>query len=108
MRVGDPEPPHRGGEQQRHETPQDVHREQIGRGQQHRPGPQHTPPPSPAPMKKISDLMGGLQGTLEGLFSKITSELETEDLILLLILYLLYRESGDEELLIMMGALVFL
>ena len=35
-------------------------------------------------------------------------ELETEDLLMLLILYLLYRESGDRELLIIIGALLFL
>ena len=33
---------------------------------------------------------------------------ETEDLLLLLILYLLYRESGDEELLILLGAMFLL
>lgn len=49
---------------------------------------------------------GGLLGSLA---SKLDlSKLETEDLILLLILYLLYRESGDEELLIMMGAMLLL
>lgn len=35
-------------------------------------------------------------------------ELETEDIILLLILYLMYRESGDTELLIIMGAMFLL
>ena len=34
--------------------------------------------------------------------------LETEDLILLLILYLLYRESGDVDWLIALGAMLFL
>ena len=34
-------------------------------------------------------------------------ELETEDLLMLLILYLLYRESGDKELLVIIGALLF-
>ena len=34
-------------------------------------------------------------------------DLETEDLLLLLILYLMYRESGEKELLIMMGAMLF-
>ena len=49
---------------------------------------------------------GGLRG---GLASRLDlSKLETEDIILLLILYLLYRESGDEELLIMMGAMFLL
>ena len=35
-------------------------------------------------------------------------ELETEDLLLLLILWLLYRESGDEELLLIMAAMFLL
>ena len=35
-------------------------------------------------------------------------ELETDDIILLLILYLMYRESGDSELLIIMGAMFLL
>ena len=35
-------------------------------------------------------------------------ELETDDNILLLILYLMYRESGDSELLIIMGAMFLL
>lgn len=48
-------------------------------------------------------------GLLDGLASRLDlSRLETEDLLLLLILYLLYRESGDEELLIMMGAMFLL
>ncbi len=32
--------------------------------------------------------------------------LETEDLLLLAVLYLMYRESGDTELLIIMGAML--
>ena len=35
-------------------------------------------------------------------------DLETEDLLLLLILYLLYRESGDSELLMIIGAMFLL
>lgn len=35
-------------------------------------------------------------------------ELEADDIILLLILYLMYRESGDSELLIIMGAMFLL
>lgn len=34
-------------------------------------------------------------------------DLESDDLLLLLIIYLMYRESGDKDLLIMMGALLF-
>ena len=33
-------------------------------------------------------------------------DLESDDLLMLLILYLMYRESGDRELLIMMGAML--
>ena len=44
-----------------------------------------------------------LAGIAEGLPDKL-SRLETEDMILLLILYLMYRESGDSELLMIMGA----
>ena len=40
-------------------------------------------------------------GALEQLRS-----LETEDILLLLILYLMYRESGDKELLIIIGAML--
>ena len=49
---------------------------------------------------------GGLLGSLAAKLD--LSKLETDDIILLLILYLLYRESGDEELLIMMGAMFLL
>lgn len=36
------------------------------------------------------------------------SALETEDIMLLLILYLMYKESGDEELLMIMGGMFLL
>ena len=43
------------------------------------------------------------------IFSRIIpnaiAELDTEDVILMLVLYLMYRESGDKELLIMLGSL---
>ena len=35
-------------------------------------------------------------------------ELETEDLLLIAVLYLLYRDSGDEDFLFMIGGLLFL
>lgn len=53
----------------------------------------------------------GLLSSLEGLGKLLPErlgELETEDIILLLILYLMYRESGDSELLIIMGAMFLL
>ena len=59
-----------------------------------------TSPPGPGP---------GLSGELGKLFGKLGSlSLETEDLLLMAVLYLMYRESGDRELLIMMGSLLFI
>ena len=63
-------------------------------------GQKNRQPPMPA---------SGRPGGISGLLHKLSfADLETEDLLLLLILYLLYRESGDEELLIMMGAMFLL
>ena len=63
-------------------------------------GPQ-APPLSPGlPFKLPAQLKG-----LGELIPKTLSELESEDILLLLILYLMYRESGDTELLIIMGAM---
>lgn len=42
---------------------------------------------------------------LLGNLPKKLSELDTEDMLLILILYFLYRESGDTELLLMIGAM---
>lgn len=57
----------------------------------------------------LGPLGGGLEKRFGGVFSKLTHlELETEDLILLLILYLMYRESRDEDLLLIMGLMLFL
>lgn len=48
-------------------------------------------------------------GLVGELFSRLSPEgLDTEDILLLMIFYLLYRESGDEEFLIMMGAMFLL
>lgn len=49
-----------------------------------------------------------LGGSLRKLLPKDLGELETEDILLALILYLMYRESGDRDLLIIMGALFLL
>lgn len=78
----------------------------------------NTPPPkkSAAPPKKNPPHRANgqplsklplLGGTLSALPQKL-GELETEDLLLILILYLMYRESGDKELLIIMGAMYLL
>lgn len=36
------------------------------------------------------------------------ADLESEDLLLILVLYLMYRESGDKELLFILGGMLFL
>lgn len=74
-----------------------------------RPQPQKQPPPMPYPkQKQPPNPFSALGSGLGGIFSKIgIGEFEAEDWILLLILYLMYRESGDEELLFMLGAMLF-
>jgi len=77
-----------------------------------------SPPPQPGRVQSApphyarqSGAGGGLFSALEGLKRLLpvkTEELETEDIILLLILYLMYRESGDSELLMIMGAMFLL
>ena len=65
-------------------------------------------PVSPAPPPaRPQGLLGGLENLGRVLPERI-GELETEDIILLLILYLMYRESGDSDLLIIMGAMFLL
>lgn len=77
-----------------------------------RPAYSQKPPPSksPGPGEQRGQnkcLLGGLEN-LGKLLPERIGELETEDIILLLILYLMYRESGDSELLIIMGAMFLL
>ena len=45
---------------------------------------------------------------LRGVLPSPAGAPETEDILLLLILLLLYRESGDTELLMILGAMLFL
>ena len=68
------------------------------------PPPVFAPPPPPVPPRPPGSLTRLLGQHLPG----GREALEAEDLLLLLVLYLLYRESGDRELLIMMGAVLFL
>lgn len=68
-----------------------------------KPAPSAPPRPQPGPQ----GLLGGLENLGRALPERI-GELETEDIILLLILYLMYRESGDSDLLIIMGAMFLL
>lgn len=82
----------------------------VVRVEEKRPPGKNTPPtaqpvrPAARPPQKIP-LLGS---SLTKLIPNAVGELETEDIILLLILYLMYRESGDTELLIMMGAMFLL
>ena len=47
--------------------------------------------------------------SLQQLLQKFSlADLESEDLLLILVLYLLYRESGDKELLFILGGMLFL
>lgn len=69
-----------------------------------------TPPPRPAPPppaggNPLSEL---LPRQLQRMLSGSLRDLETEDLLLLLILYLLYRETGDPYWLLTLGAMLFL
>lgn len=63
--------------------------------------------PMPPQTPQTQGVLGGLNDLGRLLPEKI-GELEVEDLILLLILYLMYRESGDSDLLIIMGAMFLL
>lgn len=74
-----------------------------GFGEIHAP---HKPAPAPMPSRQRG-LFSGLE-SLKKLIPGKTEDLETEDIILLLILYLMYRESGDSELLMIMGAMFLL
>ena len=69
--------------------------------------PRPAPPLFSPPARKSGGLLSGLEG-LKKLIPGKAEELETEDIILLLILYLMYRESGDSELLMIMGAMFLL
>ena len=76
--------------------------------------PEAAQPPVPPPMpEKPPQPHPGRGGRSSMDLSKLLqrfslSNLEQEDLLLLLVVYLLYRESGDTELLITLAALLFL
>ena len=92
-----------GGRPQRFEE-----RQPGGRPASPRPPP-FAPPPPPRPGPHGPEgLSEPIRQAVESLLGRITGELETEDLILLLILYLMYRESGEIELLFVLGAMLLL
>ena len=78
------------------------------------PGPSEPIGSAPAPAPPRSDrrpsrpsTVGNPLGSLTRFLPHGLEGLETEDLILMLILYLLYRESGDSEWLMILGGLFF-
>ena len=60
--------------------------------------------PKPIPAKRQPSAPKPVS-PFQNIIPKTLTELETEDLLLILILYLMYRESGDKELLIILGAM---
>ena len=107
-RVGDgPEPPHRSY------SPPDIVRGAQHAGTGTKAIGRQIRNPSMPPAKATGGVNGFLTnmglGKDSGILSgKWLNELETEDLLLMAILYLMYRESGDTELLIILGAMLFL
>ncbi len=63
------------------------------------PPPLFSPPPPPPPPRPGPQPRDPLSRIFSGI-----GELESGDLLMLLILFLLYRESGDTELLLIMAA----
>ena len=57
----------------------------------------------------LSHRLRARRGILDGILGRLDiANWETEDLLLMLVLYLMYRESGDSELLIILAAMLFL
>ena len=73
-----------------------------------------SPPPKPpaplsAPSRRPPSPPSGLSGDVGRLLGKLSHvQLDTDDVLLLLILYLMYRNSHDDELLYIMAAMLFL
>ena len=68
--------------------------------------PRPAPAPPPREIRPPSPL-SGLSGELGRIIEKLSGKgLETEDFLLIIILYLLYRDSGDEEFLFAIGGLL--
>ena len=63
-------------------------------------------PPGGAPPHRSEGAAGGLLSQLLGKLQ--LEDLDTGDLLLLAILFLLFKEGGDEELLIALGLLLIL
>lgn len=66
------------------------------------PPPPEPPPPPPRPIPRPAPELSRLLRRFD------PRRVDRDDLILLAILWLLYRESGERELLIVMGAMILL
>ncbi len=115
VRMPEPEVPERSA--LRRPPPPQPHREAPPRREEHPPRRNESGPPparrdgpyAPRRGPGGQDALGGLlQGVTDALGGIFRGGLETEDLLLMLILYLMYRESGDKELLIVLGAMLLL
>ncbi len=74
-----------------------------------------TPPPPPMPgacpppERRPPGPPDGLSGELSRILRRLSpARLETEDLLLMAVLYLLYRECGDRQFLLAIAAYLFL
>lgn len=115
VRMPEPEVPERSA--LRRPPPPQPRREAPPRREKHPPRRNESGPPparrdgpyAPRRSPGGQDALGGLlQGVTDALGGIFRGGLETEDLLLMLILYLMYRESGDKELLIVLGAMLLL
>lgn len=78
-----------------------------GRGSLNNRQNKNRPSQSRQPVGRGSDSLEGLLSNLgSGLYGRL-GNLDTEDLLLLAVVYLMYRSSGDKQLLIMLAALLF-
>ena len=68
----------------------------------------HQPPPPPPPPKPPEDAQGGL-GSIGSILGGLhIPKLELDDILLLAILFLVLREDGDEDLMLIIAALYLL
>ncbi len=109
VRVETPDEEHAHMQNHPHSEPQQTHHQQPiqqpMQPMQPMRRPQNQRPPASGPL----GMLDSLQDKLSGILPRVLPDgLEMEDLLLLLILYLMYKESGDKELLIIMGGLFFL
>lgn len=83
-------------------------RETGGDARSHSAPPRPVPGPAPGERRPPSSLPG-LSGELGRFLRRLSpAELETEDYLVIAILYLLYRESGDTEFLLAIGGYLLL